>query len=361
MGSRAAKYWMPPFRPPWDWSVIALVDDFRTWIDGGVTENSMELVYYPIGDLTTQGDKLCPGLMKLHCDIVYRSSDCDNAVFDIEIVTSAMDNDVVRTFVNVNSTEVVKKTRSAAKSSAQRLLEYCAPSEETIALPRNGMTCKVASFEVLEALKHSHIFWPAHFHKHIADLHFLRALIPSDSHGRRVRKDCPMTSPTRDVTLEEILQLRYKEAKAFRGVPADHINLTMTNEEFLDQDDDLFVERHKERSKSMVSREFFMTAAYDKQLLPLCIGEDMHDIDQRLVPKVCCGSWGGEDIWNSTLIKVKPLDKPGCSLVSKSNGKTPFKNEVNEAKVDGDLPVQQQKHLWSDLWTLRFGGKIGAG
>lgn len=45
-----------------------------------------------------------------------------------------------------------------------------------------GQKCLVASIELLEALKSSHIYWPAYFPKHITDLHSFRKLMtPSSS------------------------------------------------------------------------------------------------------------------------------------------------------------------------------------
>ena len=47
----------------------------------------------------------------------------------------------------------------------------------------------------------------------------------------------------RDGPTELMLKTRIKETEMIRGIPAAHINLKKTNEEFLDRDDDLFVQR----------------------------------------------------------------------------------------------------------------------
>ena len=47
----------------------------------------------------------------------------------------------------------------------------------------------------------------------------------------------------RDEPIELMLKTRIKETEIRQGIPGAHISLNMTNEEFLDREDDLFVQR----------------------------------------------------------------------------------------------------------------------
>ena len=49
----------------------------------------------------------------------------------------------------------------------------------------------------------------------------------------------PLYSPPRDEPIELMLKTRIKETELIQGIPGSHINLKMTNEEFLDRDDNL--------------------------------------------------------------------------------------------------------------------------
>src|SRR6266542_1049431 len=85
----------------------------------------------------------------------------------------------------------------------------------------------------------SHIYWPAYFNKNISDLHSLRILLGYN----KMSITQPLCSPQRDEQIELMLKTRIKETEIIRGIPGSHINLNMTNEEFLDREDNLFVKQ----------------------------------------------------------------------------------------------------------------------
>ena len=120
------------------------------------------------------------------------------------------------------------------------ILELCRNIENKTMFPLLlNFPCIIAPLKVLEALKSSHIYWPADFHKNIADLHLLRIL----SGYNEPSTVQPLCSPQRDEQIELMLKTRIKETEIIRGIPGAHIKLNMTNEEFLDHDDNLFVQR----------------------------------------------------------------------------------------------------------------------
>jgi hypothetical protein len=68
----------------------------------------------------------------------------------------------------------------------------------------------------------------------------------SDLHLLRILSGYTMNQPLnlqRDEKIELMLKTRIKETEMRRGIPGAHINLNKTNEEFLDREDDLFVQR----------------------------------------------------------------------------------------------------------------------
>lgn len=90
------------------------------------------------------------------------------------------------------------------------------------------------------------------------DLHSIRVLLSG-----RPKDNEPMQPPARNKQVQALLDQRMLETRFYRGDPADHISLNMSNEQvrsfayvvgccrlfmiaalqFLDNDDDLFVER----------------------------------------------------------------------------------------------------------------------
>jgi len=120
------------------------------------------------------------------------------------------------------------------------ILELCRNVKDKMLFPLlSNFSFIVTPLKILEALKTSHIYWPADFHKNIADLHLLRDY----NKNNKTSITQPLYSPQRDEQIELMLKTRIKETEIIQGVPREHINLKKTNEEFLDREDDLFVQR----------------------------------------------------------------------------------------------------------------------
>ena len=85
-------------------------------------------------------------------------------------------------------------------------------------------------------MKSSHIYWAIDFYKHIADLHSLRILLDYN----KVTTIQPLCSPQRDEPIELMLKTRIKETEIIRGEPG---NLDISNKDFLDHEDNPFVQR----------------------------------------------------------------------------------------------------------------------
>jgi hypothetical protein len=141
--------------------------------------------------------------------------------------------------MEVDKIEFEKFNDDQPKMSAQMILDLCRDVKDKTLFPLSSSPCIVASLKILEALKASHIYWPADFQKNIADLHTLRVLS-----GYTYNKEPTQPlSIKRDEPIELMLKTRIKETEIRQGVPGSHISLNMTNEEFLDREDDLFVRR----------------------------------------------------------------------------------------------------------------------
>ncbi|GES76289.1 hypothetical protein GLOIN_2v1798535 [Rhizophagus clarus] len=152
-----------------------------------------------------------------------------------------------------------------------------------------------------DALKSSHIYWPVDFSKNIADLHLLRIFLGYNSISKT-------QSPQRDEQIELMLKTRIKETEIIQGIPGSHINLNMTNEEFLDYNDNLFVQRHiphddihelikygdrpiyeslkKDKSKAWIEKSLFEKIDYQTKLN--CVREEAMAIalERYLIPMI---------------------------------------------------------------------------
>ncbi|GBB84942.1 hypothetical protein RclHR1_11510006 [Rhizophagus clarus] len=150
------------------------------------------------------------------------------------------DNDIPDENNEVNKIEFEAFNDAQPKLSTLMILEMCRNIKDKIMFPLlSNFLCIVAPLKILEALKTSHIYWPANFYKNITDLHMLRILLDYN----KVSTNQPLCSPQRDESIELMLKTRVKEAEIIRGIPGAHINLNMTNEDFLDSEDNLFVQR----------------------------------------------------------------------------------------------------------------------
>ncbi|CAB5351929.1 unnamed protein product [Rhizophagus irregularis] len=139
----------------------------------------------------------------------------------------------------INKIEFEMFNDSKPKISALMILELCRNIEDKTILPLlSNYLCIVAPLKILEALKTSHIYWPGDFYKNISDLHLLRILLDYN----KVSPIQPLCSPQRDELIELMLKTRIKETEIIRGKPGAHINLNMSNEDLLENEDNLFVQ-----------------------------------------------------------------------------------------------------------------------
>ncbi len=111
----------------------------------------------------------------------------------------------------------------------------------------------VPPISLLETIKTSHIFHSNNFIKHIKDLHLIRRYM----YYNKIRQqkfidkqyiyneyevaEPPKREPSSEYS--KILELRRLETDLKKGVPGSHINLNMTNEDFLDREGILKVDR----------------------------------------------------------------------------------------------------------------------
>jgi hypothetical protein len=107
----------------------------------------------------------------------------------------------------------------------------------------------VANLEVLEIIKTSHIYHPHSFSKHIKDVHAIRRLmsicsIKSDSDIAFIQDDNKVGKVLiRSDEINSILKIRSDEIDKIKGIPAEKVNLMMSNDDFLEKDGNLLVEK----------------------------------------------------------------------------------------------------------------------
>ena len=166
------------------------------------------------------------------CWIKNSQADGNSSNFEVELASDKVN------LREMKSNEFEEFNDNQEKTSAQMILDLCRDVKDKTLFPLSNFPFIVAPLKVLEALKASHIHWPAEFHKNIADLHSLRVLS-----GYNKEKYQPL-GIQRDEPIELMLKTRIKETEMIRGVPASHINLNKTNEEFLEREDNLFVQKH---------------------------------------------------------------------------------------------------------------------
>jgi hypothetical protein len=133
-----------------------------------------------------------------------------------------------------------------------------------------------ASLPILEMIKRSHIFFPRNWHKHIEDLHLIRSKLNKNFWS------------SHHPELKRLYELRFQETCERHGIPANHINLNMSNEDFLDRPEILWVKRYvkhdrihdlvayydapiytrckKDQSKAMMDKEMFFALDYLDQI-----------------------------------------------------------------------------------------------
>ncbi|RIA84225.1 hypothetical protein C1645_832612 [Glomus cerebriforme] len=309
IGSRAAKWHVPSFREPNDWDFVATASQCILFINKFMAKN-MKLTYYPgVG-------------LKIIGKCIESNADNKSISFEVEIASDKINlrllkKDYMNLEDNVDKIEFKEfyndQERESSKTSAQMILELCCDVKDRMLIP---FPCIVAPLKVLEALKTSHIYWADNFYKNIADLHSLRIIL--DYNNQLISQ--PLCSPTYDEQTELMLKTRITETEMIRGIPAAHINL---NEEFLDRDDDLFVDRivphdniyelvkygdrpiyedlKHDKTKAMIEKSLFQKMDYQKQLN--CVREEAMVIalERYLIPKI---SKNQETSYRSALVRI---------------------------------------------------------
>ncbi|CAG8716374.1 19426_t:CDS:2 [Rhizophagus irregularis] len=333
IGSRAAKWHVSSFREPNDWDLIATPLQTTLFInkvkESRAIFNNINLIHYPGGGL------------KLVGECIELSTSEKPISFDIELVSDKVDLRNMKSNVNLNKEENVKEDVNNSKDNIQddinkiefekfndirpkisslMILEMCQNIKDKIMFPlMSNFLCIVAPLKILEALKTSHINWPADFHKNIADLHLLRILLDYN----KVSTIQPLCSPQRDEPIELMLKTRIKETEIIQGKPGAHINLNMSNEDFLENEDNLFVQKRvphddlhelvkygdhpiyqglkDDQSKAWIKKSLFEKLDYQTKLN--CVKEEAMVIalERYLIPMI---SENQETSYNLALIRI---------------------------------------------------------
>ncbi|PKK72414.1 hypothetical protein RhiirC2_848421 [Rhizophagus irregularis] len=259
IGSRAAKWHVPFFREPNDWDLVATPSQSTLFINkaksSNVTFKNIKLIHYPGGGLKLVGGCIDPFTngksINFNIELVSDKMDLRNMKSNVilneeesdENDNNNEDDNYVEDNINLSESKIESEMFNdiQPKISALMICDLCRNIEDKMLFPLlSSFPCIVAPLKILEALKTSHIYWPADFQKNIADLHLLRILLGYN----KVSMTQPLYSPQRDKPIELMLKTRIKETEIIRGKPGAHIKLNMTNEEFLDHEDILFVQKH---------------------------------------------------------------------------------------------------------------------
>ncbi|GBC09941.1 hypothetical protein RclHR1_09210010 [Rhizophagus clarus] len=329
IGSRAAKWHVPSFRDPNDWDLVTTISQSISFIEKistNVTFENIKLVYYPEGGL-----KIIGKLNELFMHKVKSS-----IIFDIELISDKMDlrkmklnealiydeidDDDDNGSYKFDKIEFESVDNTRPRASALMMLELCHNVKDKILFPLlSNFPCIVAPLKILEALKTSHIYWPVDFQKNIADLHLLRDLL----NYKNISITRPLRDPQRDELVEFMLKTRINETEIIRGIPGAHINLNMTNEEFLDYKNNLLVQRRiphddihervkygdqpiyeglkEDKSKAWIKKSLFEKIDYQTKLN--CVKEEAMTIalERYLIPMT---SKNQETSYNLALVKI---------------------------------------------------------
>ncbi|PKY16516.1 hypothetical protein RhiirB3_381815 [Rhizophagus irregularis] len=254
IGSRAAKWHIYSFREPNDWDLMATPLQTTLFINKvkeyNATFKYIKLIYYPGGGLKLAGeyiDKYTADkkLISFYIELVSEKVDFRNmkSIFegnseDNMKVDDMQDDD------EINKIEFERFNDVHPKMSALMILELCCNIEDKTMLPLlSNFLCIVAPLKILEALKTSLIYCQADFHKNISDLHLLRDYVAlTQTKKKNIAED--LYSPQRDELIELILETRIKETEIIYSKPGAYsINLNMSNDDFLEYEDNLFVQK----------------------------------------------------------------------------------------------------------------------
>uniref|UniRef100_U9UUK6 Uncharacterized protein n=1 Tax=Rhizophagus irregularis (strain DAOM 181602 / DAOM 197198 / MUCL 43194) TaxID=747089 RepID=U9UUK6_RHIID len=248
IGSRAVKWHISSFREPNDWDMVATPLQTTLFINkaksSNVTFKNIKLIHYPGGGL------------KLVGEYIDQLTDKKLISFDIELVSEKVDLRNMKSNMNLNKKESDEDESDEDDNISEDNSEISHYSEDSVDNMEDNMKDdeinkieferfndvhpKTSALMILElSLKTSHIYWPEDFHKNISDLHLLRILLGYN----KISAIQPLCSPQRDESIELMLKTRIKETEIIRGIPGAHINLNMSNDDFLENKDDLFVQK----------------------------------------------------------------------------------------------------------------------
>jgi hypothetical protein len=189
IGSRAMRIHMPKCRQPVDWDVVCTSDSALTWLQHIQKPQDISLTTFTL--INTFDYKL---------KVRYEDEN-----YEFEIVV----NDV--------------------QSGYDILME----SNVGCIFLETGHPVKVATLDMLEAIKTSHIYRSHYFIKHITDLHAIRDRLSKVAEEPFKRDD-----------VYEIFMLkRRRQTNEKHGIPGGKVNLNMTNDEFLEGEHNLLVEK----------------------------------------------------------------------------------------------------------------------
>ncbi|PKY52624.1 hypothetical protein RhiirA4_470375 [Rhizophagus irregularis] len=291
IGSRAAKWHIISFREPNDWDLMATPIQTTLFInkvkESNATFKNIKLIYYPGGGLKLAGkyiDQYSADKKLISFDIelvsekvdlrnmksIFEDNSEDNEKvddmqddnefnFDIfednykksnaedsedNMKDDDMQDDDMQDDDKINKIEFERFNDVHQKMSALMILELCRNIEDKIMLPLlSNFLCIVAPLKILEALKTSLIYCQADFHKNISDLHLLRDYVAlTQTKKKNIAED--LYSPQRDELIELILETCIKETEIIYSKPGAYsINLNMSNDDFLEYEDNLFVQK----------------------------------------------------------------------------------------------------------------------
>ncbi|KAI8886275.1 hypothetical protein K501DRAFT_270010 [Backusella circina FSU 941] len=268
IGSRATAYWLPSFRLPDDWDLIATPQQAYDMVKDMETQASLDISFIcqPLDKNVVKHRPMTPEIqekMDLLPQNLYKVRGEVKGVLKFEIEITPLKER------STGSSESEYDGSILKTASAGQLFEICGANNDNdvafIKFPigsRNGHQCIVAPVEVLEAIK----------------LNI----------GFRAYKSKRLTSPERTSQLQIFMLVRTLKTEAFRGTPGAHINLNVSNEDFLERDDNIFITRHlphdvvhdlvkygevpiydqlkTNKYKAMVSKILFEKAPYDLQI-----------------------------------------------------------------------------------------------
>ncbi|CAB4486605.1 unnamed protein product [Rhizophagus irregularis] len=420
IGSRAVKWHISFCREPNDWDMVATPLQTTLFInkvkESGATFKNMKLIHYPGGGLKLAGEyidqhtdkklisfdielvsekvdlrnmKSNMNLNKKESDedesdedesdeddnISEDNSDISNDSEDFEYSEDNMEDDDMQDDDEINKIEFERFNDVHPKLSALMILELCCNIKDKMMFPLlSNFLCIVAPLKILEALKTSHIYWPADFHKNISDLHLLRILLGYN----KIPTIQPLCSPQRDESIELMLKTRIKETEIIRGIPGAHINLNMSNDDFLENKDDLFVQKRvphddlhervkygdhpihqglkDDQSKAWIKKSLFekldyqtkincvkeeaMTIALERYLIPM-ISKDQENSYKLALARICTTLTRG---WFRQFAidnhpRVSNLDKDLLSIANDIIEKCPIKQKRPDI-IEHDPEIQ---------------------